>query len=133
MNTPHPYAEILRAIADGKEVQWKRPMDVGGWAYQSWDDTLEEILNESWSPECYRVKPDVVVINDIEVPAPLRELPAEGTEVFWADLTGIVGANRIGAVASSFLDRILQRGLLHLTQEAAEAHAEALISFTKQP
>lgn len=31
MNTPHKHADVLRAIADGKAVQWQSEDFLGGW------------------------------------------------------------------------------------------------------
>jgi hypothetical protein len=55
MTTPHKHAEVLRAIADGKEVQFSHmhtttwhDMKAGGIGY-------DPLTNESWN---WRVKPE---------------------------------------------------------------------------
>lgn len=79
----------------------------------------------------YRRAPKTITINGREVPEPLREAPAEGTQVWHPCLYG-------GALAdmSTWHDGVMllesfRRGLCHATREAAELHARALLSFTK--
>lgn len=133
MKTPHPHAEILRAIADGEEIQFR---SAGTWCDQSLETTLQEIADEDYLPECYRVKPNVLMINGHEVPEPLKELPAEGELVYFPSFGpeashGCVAIITVGYYPAP-LPILLQQGLLHATQEAAAAHAAALVSFTKR-
>lgn len=127
----HAYAEILHAIADGKQVQW-RPKE-GQWRVP--DDpsqTLAEISDRAFPPDRYRVKPCIVTINGIDVPEPLREAPVVGDLVYWPELGS--GNDEPTARGNYFnnsaYERLLTAGLLHLTREAAETHARALLSFT---
>lgn len=48
------YAEILKAIAEGKPVEWLT--GEGEWTYQHPGHTLNEIKGILWAPERYRVK-----------------------------------------------------------------------------
>ena len=81
--TQHPYAEILRAIADGKEIEW---LDCDGvWSSQEANEALSEIADTLLAPESYRVKPETININGIEVPKPLAELQEE--TLFWPSFT----------------------------------------------
>jgi hypothetical protein len=74
MTTPHKYADILRAIADGKRIQCYLHRK------QRWMDTEEHsvfnaiMLGDDNSlalqPSDYRVKPATITINGIECPAP---------------------------------------------------------------
>ena len=59
----HPYADILIAIAEGKEVQWQ--MSNGKWAHQSPEGTLAEICSNAYDPERYRIKPATITINGV--------------------------------------------------------------------
>ena len=134
MKTPHPYAEILRAIADGEEIQFR---SAGTWCDQSLETTLQEIADEDYPPECYRVKPNVVMINGHEVPEPLKELPLEdGAMVYWPwfgiGSNILVSSLDVGLSPCLLLEKLLALGLLHATEEAAAAHAAALVSFTKR-
>ena len=108
--------------------------------WERWE--LRYCEEESWAP-CggnfvfdpsleYRRKPRTININGFEVPEPVLETLKVGQQYYTAEPD-----------ASSFfcvhtwnnhtLDiRRLQRGLIHLTREAAELHAKALLSFTEK-
>lgn len=70
----HPYADILIAIAEGKEIQWQ--MSNGKWAHQSPEGTLAEICSNAYDPERYRIKPATILINGVECEAPVNKSPA---------------------------------------------------------
>ena len=75
--TPHPQAEILRAIADGEEIQ--------AFYDRGWHDTVPRSAVQYLGGDMYplRIKTKVININGIEVPEPMREMPPEGTSVYW--------------------------------------------------
>ena len=79
----------------------------------------------------YRRKPRKILVNGVEVPAPEEAAPAYGTS-YWipgVDTEQTVHDLMWGDDAS---DRCyLERGLVHLTKAAAQAHAEAMLKFTK--
>ena len=78
----------------------------------------------------YRRKPRT--INSIEVPEPLRVAPAGGTEVWIPSLSGKDKCHALTwRYDGNWRELELERGLVHMTREAAIAHAEALLSFTK--
>ena len=52
MGQPHKHAKILRAIADGKDVQWQSKLD------QSWNDPSGEINPIIDSDVDWRIKPE---------------------------------------------------------------------------
>lgn len=52
-NKQHPYAEILRAIADGNRIQRKIS---GGWIDIASNSVLENIAYKIYEPEEYRIK-----------------------------------------------------------------------------
>lgn len=87
--------------------------------------------NPAWYPtDEYRRKPRTIKINGVDVPEPCREMLEEGTE-YWVPLIGSSSlAAMYGWEGCSRDERILPRGLIHLTREDAEAHAKALLSFT---
>ena len=130
----HPYAEILHAIADGKQIQYRD--DLGRWVNAHERAIITELHNRR-DLDRYRVKPPVIVINGIEVPEPLRELPEKmnGMVLYHpAFLAGrlelesmLVGQTIAGSV---FSNNLLRLGILHKTFDAALAHAKALISFS---
>lgn len=126
--TPHPYAHILRAIADGKNVQWQNPEGI--WMDQPNKWTLKEIAMRHHTPDRFRVEPPHITINNHKVPEPLRDCPQPGTTVYVPDLTKAGATDEFEWTACGWQCRALTNGLLHLTPKAARAHAEALISFT---
>lgn len=128
----HPYAEILRAIADGKEIEWLGCDEV--WSSQDADEALSEIADTVFAPESYRVKPETISINGIEVPKPLAELQEE--TLFWPSFTGNADGNWVEeelGYKPQLLENLLKAGLLHSTYEAAAIHAKALISLRGNP
>ena len=88
--------------------------------------------NPSWLTDCeYRRKPRTININGHEVPEPVREPPQIGRICCTPSLSHECEPN---AFMWSGSDRDLDRlilGIVHLTREAAEAHARALLSFTE--
>lgn len=64
MTTPHPQAELLRAIADGKQMQRH--------SNDEWlNCTAEAALNRLALGMSLRIKPDTITVNGVEVPKPL--------------------------------------------------------------
>lgn len=125
-----PYKRsILQALLDGKTIQ---ATVVEG----NWEDIPENaVLSEVWNwdlPFPLRIKPNTIKIGDTEVPEPLREAPDTGTGYYVVS---------IGSASFYFYDtwdahplecRALDRGLIHLTAEAAIQHAKALIALSEK-
>ncbi len=121
----HPYAEILRAIADGEDIQYQD----GEWFDVSHTDTLCFIHTETLQPKEMRVKPQTIGINDIDVPIPVRNAPIKGSTYYVPSFR----AERVEQLLwwNDEIDKMyLQRGFVHDTAEAAKCHALALMSFT---
>lgn len=126
--TPHPKAEILRAIADGKIVQRRNALYIKDDWFDD-DNPLVYLTDDTFE---WRVKPETITINGHEVPAPVREPLKEDQEFFMADGTQVTNPVRFYWSSKSRSMLVwLERGLIHLTEEAAIAHAEALLSFTR--
>lgn len=132
----HKYAEILRAIADGKQFQYK---GTGLYSADWFDYDREELLKDiaEYSPhDEIRIKPEFVLINGIEVPKPLTKLPADGEYVFFPDFCPEATNDCVQAIEVGYftglIEELLRFGLLHDSHEKAAAHAKALISFTEQ-
>jgi len=127
--TPHPQADILRAIADGKTIEMRRKntsdTDNDWWVSNIVLQYLDDADRE------FRIKPETLLINNIEVPYPVRE-PLKPHQNYW-----VAGPDR-ECIAERFKwaddpieNHWFKRGLIHSTEEAAIAHAEALLSFTR--
>lgn len=129
MNTPHKHAAILRAIADGKTVQMRRKIRGEEWQDE---DTPFEYLG--WTAYEWRVKPETITItiNGHEVLAPVREQLEDEQGFFIADPAQVTKPVRFyWSSKSKSMSVWLERGLIHLTEEAAIAHTKALLSFTR--
>lgn len=123
------YAEILRAIADGKDIELQSPRK--DWKPVSRYSALVSIAN--YIPaECFRVKKEVLMIGDVEVPVPLRKKPDLNSKVYIPDITR--SSNQV-MVSTWFDDEHdnyrLENGLIHLTKEAAFTHAKALLKLSQ--
>lgn len=132
MNTlkPHPYAEILRAIADGHQIQFRR-MD--GKLEEVPANNVLKIIGECRAarPNDFSIKPRTITINGHEVPEPLRVMPPDGTEVFWPSfVSDDLVAYHVALLRDQTICNLLRIGMLHSNHEAAAAHAQALLSFT---
>lgn len=129
MKTPHPYAELLRAIADGEEIECADTRSVPvSWFLTSSQLALTQITYNTRLK--FRIKPKTIRIGEYDVPEPMREAPGD-SETFYLPAILSEGwyiTHRWGG----FQDQLakLQAGLCHSTREAAEWHAKALISLT---
>ena len=127
---PHPQAEILRAIADGEDIE----AFYGEEWYGITPMTALRYIYDGSIP--LRVKPKIININGIEVPEPIREMPPEGTSVYWPGFGPDSGDTHTESADVGYypamLPYLLRKGLLHLTEEAAAIHANALLSFTRR-
>lgn len=86
----------------------------------------------SWfDPGIYRRKLKTIRIGEFDVPEPLRTALAVGTSYYVAEIEAI-DLSCYSHWGNDELDqRWLERGLIHLTKDAAELHAMALISLSK--
>jgi aspartyl-tRNA synthetase len=71
-------------------------------------------------------------INGYEVPMPEREAPEGGTEYFFPSFQQEGGVYSYTWSGDAYDNRLLSAGMVHLTEEAAQKHAEALASFTRK-
>ena len=125
----HPYAETLRAIADDRPIQgrWKN----NPWVHSSGFDHdmfLRLILGDDRDYE-FEPVPAVTWVNGFKVPAPHSKPLDHGDAYYVADATKDKW-NFLTTWAHDFADeRWLKRGLIHLSADAAAAHAKALIGL----
>ena len=116
-------ASVMLAAADGAEIQYWDKYDL------TW--IVDDTPNFNWGVTMYRVKPKTIQIGDMEVPEPVRKSLEAGTQYFIVDIND-ADLHDVGLWASDGHDEYsyLSRGLLHLTKEAAIAHAKALIKIS---
>ncbi|WP_136334227.1 hypothetical protein [Morganella morganii] len=108
---------------------------------QYWQRHFEEKFHstDKWNPMSdvffqthreYRLKPSFIDINGHQVPEPVRE-PLEDDQEYWiADIRYAVSV--FNWENNDADNRWLERGIIHLTKEAAEAHSVAMLSFTQK-
>lgn len=123
--------ELLRALADDKQIQWR----VDG--PEEWADCDADValayIGAGRAPSL-RVKPQTVEIR-CSVPRPLDCAPPAGVGAiyFIPDLGRESLVSRQVWAAVDADRRVLERGLVHLTKEDAYEHANALLTGTMLP
>jgi len=128
----HKHADLMLAYAqDAQETQapWKL------WQFKNpyVDDWSDATSHPSWDNMTeYRRKPRTIRIGAYDVPEPLRVAPLSDTH-YYAPHFGCDNSivDYRYSVDSDHDNLILKRGMMHLTREAAEIHAKALISLTE--
>lgn len=129
MKIPHPYAELLRAIADGEEIECADTRSVPvSWFLTSSQLALTQITYNTRLK--FRIKPKTIRIGEYDVPEPMRVEPEEDAEFF---LPAVLSPRKyVPRRWAGHPDQCeyLAAGLCHSTAEAAELHAKALISLT---
>ena len=114
---------VIEASANGEVVQIK-PIGCEQWVDINYPCFRGDLAYE------YRVKPRTIKIGDFDVPEPMREIPTYGDVVFTVE----IDEKRLFGQATwkglEFGSRMLERGLLHKSKDAAIAHAKAIIALT---
>lgn len=126
----HPHADLMAKAAEIAKTnkEWHRHFECKGSA-DIWVDMPENTGFCDWGE--YRLKPRFIDINGHQVPEPVRE-PLEVNNLLWiADITQ-PNAEQLMWTGHTSDILMLERGILHLTKEAAEAHIAALLSFTQK-
>ena len=129
----HPHAELMAQYAEDAKTHaepwtlWEVRVTKTG----DWSPLLAG--SPSWFVENdYRRRPRTIIINGHEVSEPLREAPNVGAKVYLVSLSEKAVSNWLVWEGDDFDLRCLRSGLLHLTRDAAEQHARALLSFTME-
>lgn len=124
MKQEHKYAQVLRWIADGEEVQHFR---LGQWRHVTAELLLSMIaggVHEDLAN--FRVKPNTVMCNGVEVPAPESVAPAVGTIYFVPDAR-FPDTPDAAVWRDSALDKSrLEATLVYLDVDTCIARAEAM-------
>ncbi|MCW5597697.1 MAG: hypothetical protein KIT80_23600 [Chitinophagaceae bacterium] len=127
----HRHAKnMMLYVQDAMETDkpWER------WEVLNYENKWMDLYkNPEWRTECsYRRKPRNVNINGFEVPEPVRSPLEEGTKYFSPAIdrdNKLCITSKWDNDSSDYL--ALNRGLIHLSEQAAINHAEALLSFTR--
>lgn len=128
----HPHAELMAHYAEDAKVHprpwelWQRRVKPNG----RWTD--HKSSPAWWLDREYRRKPRTININGYEVPEPERVAPSKNTRYYFPSFINKFGVFDCSWKGDGTDIKVLQKGLLHLTSEAAELHAKALLSFTRK-
>lgn len=122
----HPYAEILIAIAEGKEIEHKHLC--GNWVTIHCDNILKQL--ETIEPSQLRVKQEIIIINGITITTPERE-PLKLGQTYY--VPNLCGSTDEWEWNNNYYDNLwLKSGIIHLTKEDAFTHQNMLLSFTQK-
>ena len=127
----HPHADLMAKAAEiaKTDKEWHLHFQFKTDKCADWSDVSCGFL--FYENVEYRLKPRYININGHQVPEPVREPLEIGRYYVVADTT--IGGLRTHIWQADDVDMfLLQRGLIHLTKEAAEAHIAALLSFTQK-
>lgn len=126
----HPHAALMLEYAkDAAEhaepwLLWQYRMSKGSW------HTFENV-GPRWEPNLqYRRIPRTIRIGEIDVSEPMRVAPQAGAYYYVATTEYQELCYQSRWDGDSQDHARLARGLVHLTREAAEAHARALIAVS---
>lgn len=120
-NTFSPFAEILTAIGQGRDIQF---LDGGEWLDISTRAAWRHIATGAATARFMRAKPDTIRIGDVEVPAPLREAPKVGEDYFYFEV--FFGSREWNGDASDMA--VLKRGVAFRTSDERDAAMSAVLA-----
>lgn len=134
MTKPHPHAD--------KIIEWAKDTSIQVWCCDLYLLPLcwKEAPNPRWEENCVYAlheKPEWLprlncILEEIEFPMPEREAPALGTNVYIPDPRDKNDPVFSGVWSDYFLQRsALERGLLHLSYDAALKHSTALYAANR--
>lgn len=128
---PHKHAAIIKAYAERAQVS-ETPWDII--QVKSYDGTewIDVCANPNFASGEYRIKPRTININGFEVPEPALDPLERGKKFFKIDLERDELCDEYIWHGDHFDNHWLSLGVVHLTREAAQLHAKALLSFTKK-
>lgn len=129
MKTEHKYAKVLRWIADGENVLGS--LDGGGegeFPHDFSPNSIQHVLlgKPGW---IFRLKPRTITVNGREVQAGEIMAPASGLSYWHPSVTRVELVDSSHWDGGDFDRRCMERGLVHLTKEAAIAHAKAMLNI----
>lgn len=120
-------ASILKAIVDGKTIQYRNKCTApegSFFAIAELTHAVSFLLSPSHE---VRIKPDVIIVNGIEVPAPEKQELPENARYWVANATDDYGCSGGYSWGGGDTDkRWLRYELVHLSRDAAGAHGRAM-------
>lgn len=128
------FKHIFDAIVEGKSIETLQNNNgTSIWVPITQSDVLYLISNKNEKPQHYRVKKPTIRIGNVDVPAPERK-PLKKGQVYYVPFFHAIEYNIYTQEWSDDkMDMLsLNSGLIHLTKEAAEIHANAIIKLNTQ-
>lgn len=127
--TAHIHAALMLQYAQDASTTDK-PWEL--WEYFSDHEWDKLTGSPAWDEGTkYRRKPRTIRIGKIDIPEPVREPLQDGEKYFVPAIDcGYGNMNSFEWDGDSTDKRLLKQGIVHLTEEAALAHAKALIALT---
>lgn len=125
----HPHADLMAKAAEiaKTDKEWWKHFEIKTLHFDAWSDMDNEVFFDN---DEYRLKPRYIDINGHQVPEPVWE-PLEEDQEYW--IADIRYAPSVFNWENNDADnRWLERGIIHITKEAAETHSAALLSFTQK-
>lgn len=130
MKELNTWKEVVQAILDGKEVEFFGTCGVWVEFHHLPSVPIKELSLEP-NVRC-RIKPRTIMIGDMEVPEPVRD--AGELEIDEKYFISLIGSGDFCSFyhwnGDEFDLRMLRRGLIHKTEEAATLHSKALIKIS---
>lgn len=128
----HKYAELMMLYAQDA-METDKPWERWEFKHELHDTWRDFDDHPAWIDDYeYRRKQNTIVINGHEVPAPIKTPLMDGVTYF---VPVISGQDRLYDwflwEGDSYDYLLLERGLIHMTEDNAIQHSEALLSFNK--
>jgi hypothetical protein len=125
----HVHAELMALYAQDA-METDKPWEWWENNYGCLDNWETLTSSPSWRNEVnYRRKPRTIKVNGFDVPEPMREIE-HSQNVWWASPDEECFAAEIDFYRGSpWRERLLSRGLIHSTKEAAAKHAMAMLGI----
>jgi hypothetical protein len=126
--------DLLQALLDGKTLIHRKSTNTRQ-LFLLKDNSLSRdgATFDLSLPTLWEIKPDKITINGFDVPAPESIAPERPTPFYIPSLFEHRGYDRYVWYDNAKDHELLRDGLVHLCEENAIAHKNALISITKVP
>ena len=112
---------IIEWVKDTNRVIQRRESEVDPWQDEPYPHFFKHVF--------YRFKPaepKYIIVNGIQVPEPVRK-PLKARQSYWLADCASGKPCQLNWHDDSHTDAGLTRGLIHLTEQAAQAHIDAML------
>lgn len=129
------YAHILRAIADGEQIEmldyYPEDSTRSGWVKKSLTEVLQAIVNRK-APNQFRIANNekTISVDVSDFPEPKRVALELGTDYYIPNLFSESMFDYLVWGGDEYDERSLERGLVHLTKSAAILHAKSCLCLS---